>query len=97
MLTAGMLPHRGYGEAMAHQMLSTGIMQATIAFHDDVGVTDWPLYADRAFWSGRGVVQGQGPGVHPDGRLAALYTVQAMVRDFARDPAAMGHDSSTAM
>ena len=96
-IAAGMLPHPGFGEAMAHRTLSTGIMKATIAFHDDVDVTDWLLYANRAFWSGRGLVQGEGRVYTQDGRLAASYTVQAMVRDFQRDPAAMGYDSSTAM
>ncbi|WP_283612541.1 DUF427 domain-containing protein [Mycolicibacterium poriferae] len=96
-IAAGMLPHPGFGEAMAHRTLSTGIMKATIAFHDDADVTDWLLYANRAFWSGRGLVQGEGRVYTRDGRLAASYTVQAMVRHFQRDPAAMGHDSSTVM
>jgi hypothetical protein len=96
-IAAGMLPHPGFGEALAHRSLSTGIMKATIAFHDDVDVTEWLLYANRAFWSGRGLVQGEGRVYTRDGRLAASYTVQAMVREFEREPAAMGHDSRTAM
>jgi uncharacterized protein (DUF427 family)/acyl-CoA thioesterase len=96
-IAAGMLPHRGYGEANAHRTLSTGIMKATIAFHDEVDITEWLLYANRAFWSGRGLVQGDGHVFTRDGRLAASYTIQAMVRGFERDPATMGHDSRTAM
>lgn len=96
-IAAGMLPHRGFGEALAHRTLSTGIMKATIAFHDDVDVTEWLLYANRAFWAGRGLVQGDGRLYTRDGRLAASYTVQAMIREFDRDPATMGRDSSTAM
>ena len=46
---------------------------------------------------GRGLVQGDGLVFTQDGRLAASYTIQAMVREFARDPAAMGHDDTTAM
>jgi uncharacterized protein (DUF427 family)/acyl-CoA thioesterase len=96
-IAAGMLPHRGFGEARAHRSLSTGIMKATIAFHEEVDVTDWLLYANRAFWSGRGLVQGDGLVFTRGGRLAASYVVQAMVREFDRDPASMGHDSRTAM
>ncbi|MEB4212185.1 DUF427 domain-containing protein [Mycobacterium sp. 94-17] len=96
-IAAGMLPHRGLGEARAHVTISTGIMKATIAFHDDVDVTDWLLYANHAFWSGRGLVQGDGRVFTREGRLAASYTVQAMVRDFAAAPDRMGHDSRTAM
>ena len=96
-IAAGMLPHRGLGEARAHVTLSTGIMKATIAFHDDVDIADWLLYTNHAFWSGRGLVQGDGRVFSRDGRLAASYTIQAMVREFAAEPAAMGHDSRTAM
>lgn len=96
-IAAGMLPHRGFGEARAHRDLSTGIMKLDIAFHDDVDVSDWLLYSNRAFWSGRGLVQGDGRVFDRDGRLAASYTVQAMARKFTRDPASMGHDSRTAM
>ncbi|OBH83598.1 DUF427 domain-containing protein [Mycobacterium sp. E2989] len=96
-IAAGMLPHPGLGEARAHATLSTGIMKATIAFHDDVDVTDWLLYTNHAIWSGRGLVQGDGRVFARDGRLAASYTIEAMVREFATEPAAMGRDSRTAM
>jgi acyl-CoA thioesterase len=92
-----MLPHDGFGEALAHRTLSTGIMKATVAFHEDVDVTDWLLYANRAFWAGRGLVQGDGHVFTQDGRLAASYVIQAMVREFGRDPSSMGHDERTAM
>ncbi|ORW16374.1 acyl-CoA thioesterase [Mycolicibacter nonchromogenicus] len=96
-IAAGMLPHEGFGEALAHRTLSTGIMKATIAFHDEVDVTDWLLYANEAIWAGRGLVQGEGRVFTQDGRLAASYAVQAMVRPFSQDPRAMGYDSRTAM
>lgn len=96
-IAAGMLPHDGFGEALAHRTLSTGIMKATVAFHEDVDVTDWLLYANRAFWAGRGLVQGDGHVFTQDGRLAASYVIQAMVREFGRDPSSMGHDERTAM
>ncbi|BBY21997.1 hypothetical protein MSTO_22020 [Mycobacterium stomatepiae] len=96
-IAAGMLPHHGFGEARAHRDLSTGIIKLDIAFHDEVDVTDWLLYSNRAFWSGRGLVQGEGRVFDRGGRLAASYVVQAMVRNFDRDPASMGHDSRTAM
>lgn len=96
-IAAGMLPHKGFGEAHAHRSLSTGIMKATVAFHEDVDITEWLLYANHAFWAGRGLVQGAGHVFTREGRLAASYSIQAMVRDFARDPATMGHDDRTAM
>lgn len=96
-IAAGMLPHDGFGEALAHRTLSTGIMKATLAFHEDVDVTEWLLYANRAFWAGRGLVQGDGHVFTQHGRLAASYVIQAMVREYDRDPSSMGHDERTAM
>ncbi len=96
-IAAAMLPHLGFGEADAHVTLSTGIMQATVNFHDDIDVTDWLLYANEAIWSGKGLAQGQGQVFTQDGGLVASYSIQAMIRDFQKDPAAMGKDFHTAM
>lgn len=96
-IAAGLSPHRGFGEAQAHDTVSTGVVMSTIAFHDDVDVSDWLLYSNDALWSGRGLIQGDGRVFTLDGRLAASYTVQAMARAFDRTPAAMGRDNRTAM
>ena len=96
-IAAAMLPHPGFGEADAHVTLSTGVLQTTVAFHDEVDVTEWLLYANPAIWSGRGLAQGEGHVFTRDGRLVASYGVQAMIRGFERDPAAMGQDFRTAM
>ena len=94
---AALLPHPGFGEADAHVTLSTGIMQTTFNFHDDVDVTGWLLYANSAIWSGKGLAQGEGRVFTRDGRLVASYSVQAMIRGFQNAPAAMGQDFQTAM
>jgi uncharacterized protein (DUF427 family)/acyl-CoA thioesterase len=96
-IAAAMLPHPGFGEAQAHVSLSTGIMAVTMAFHDDVDVTQWLLYSNPAIHAGRGLCQGEGHVFTEDGRLVASYTVQAMIREFVQGPEAMGHDASTAM
>jgi len=96
-IAAAMRPHRGFGEADAHATLSTGVMSASIAFHDDAPLDRWLLYADRAIWSGRGLAQGQGTVFSEDGRLVASYSTQAMIRRFAQPPSAMGKDATTAM
>jgi acyl-CoA thioesterase II len=94
---AGMNPHKGFGERDAHVTLSTGPVSTSIAFHDDVDVTQWMLYSNPAIYAGRGMVQGEGHVFTEDGSLVATYTLQAMVRGFDRDPSAMGLDYSNAM
>ncbi|WP_068019160.1 acyl-CoA thioesterase [Nocardia mexicana] len=93
-VAAALRPHPGFGEAMAHRSISTGITMATITFHDDADVTDWLLYATRATYTGRGHAQGEGRVHTRDGRLAASYTVHAMLRGF-RTPGAAA--SATAL
>lgn len=96
-IAAAMLPHPGFGEAMAHVTLSTGIMGVNIAFHDDIDVTQWHLYSNPAIHAGSGLCQGEGHIFREDGVLVASYAVHAMVRDFVQGPEAMGHDATTAM
>lgn len=96
-IAAAMRPHKGITEALAHVTLSTGIMATSIAFHDEFDVTEWLLYANPAIYAGRGLAQGEGRVHALDGRLVASYTVQAMVREFATDPQAMGKDFADAM
>ncbi|HEY7106020.1 MAG TPA: DUF427 domain-containing protein [Acidimicrobiia bacterium] len=96
-IAAGMLPHKGFGERDAHVTLSTGPLSVSIAFHDDVDVSEWMLYSNPAIYAGRGLVQGEGHVFTEDGGLVASYTVQAMVRGFDRDPSSQGLDYSNAM
>jgi acyl-CoA thioesterase len=96
-IAAAMLPHKGIGQADAHVTLSTGIMSVAIAFHDDVDVTGWLLYANQAIFAGRGLVQGEGHVFTEAGDLVASYSVQGMIRGFTKQPAEMGLDSSNAM
>jgi acyl-CoA thioesterase len=96
-IAAAMRPHEGVSEAQAHVTLSTGILAATIAFHDEVDVREWLLYANPAIYAGRGLAQGEGRVFARDGRLVASYAVQAMVRAFRTPPGAMGRDSTDAM
>jgi acyl-CoA thioesterase-2 len=96
-IAAAMLPHAGFGEDLAHSTLSTGIMSISMAFHEEVDVTRWLLYANPAVFAGNGMAQGEGHVFTEDGNLVATYTVQAMVRGFERDPSTMGLDWSNAM
>ena len=79
-IAAALRPHAGYSEAMAHKTISTGILQAAVAYHSDVDVTQWLLYANRVVYTGRGMAQSEGRVHSEDGRLVASYSVQGMIR-----------------
>ncbi|WP_280337303.1 acyl-CoA thioesterase [Nocardia wallacei] len=89
-VAAALRPHAGFGEAMAHRSISTGITMATITFHDEADVSRWLLYATRATYTGRGQAHSEGRVHAQDGRLVASYTVHAMVRGFPSTRRASG-------
>ena len=89
-IASALLPHEGFGEANAHVTLSTGIMQISATFHQEVDATDWHLYANEAIHAGAGLAGGTGRVFRQDGQLVASYTVLAMVRGFAHDSADLG-------
>jgi acyl-CoA thioesterase II len=94
-IAAGMLPHRGMGEAEAHVSLSTGPVAISLSFHDDIPLDQWLLYSTTATWSGQGLVQGEGLVFSRSGALMASYSLQAMVRGMLSS--AGGRDATTAM
>ncbi len=96
-IAAAMRPHPGIGESAAHVSLSTGIMTATLAFHDEVDVSEWLLYSNTATYAGRGLAQGDGRVFTRHGRLVASYAVQAMIRSFDQDASNKGLDHTNAM
>ena len=96
-IAAAMRPHEGVSEAQAHVTLSTGILATTLAFHDEVDVSEWLLYVNPALYAGRGLAQGEGRVFTRAGRLVASYTVQAMIREFSAPPGSLGKDYTDAM
>ena len=97
LIGASLRPHKGFGEALAHRTLATGIMSIAVNLHEPVDVTEWLLYVNPSIWAGRGLGQGEGHVFTQDGTLVASYTCQAMIRGFNRPPEAMGKDWSNAM
>ena len=87
-IAAALRPHAGYSEAMAHKTISTGISKATVAFHDDIDVSRWFLYANQVVYTGRGTTQSEGRVYAEDGRLVASYAVHGMIRPLVRRPGA---------
>ncbi|TDB92172.1 acyl-CoA thioesterase domain-containing protein [Actinomadura sp. 7K534] len=87
-IAAALRPHAGYSEAMAHKTISTGISKATVAYHDDIDVSRWFLYANQVVYTGRGTTQSEGRVYAEDGRLVASYAVHGMIRPLVRRPGA---------
>ena len=53
-------PTRGLARLTRTGPCPRGVMKTTIAFHDEVDVTEWLLYENPAIYAGRGLAQGEG-------------------------------------
>jgi acyl-CoA thioesterase len=89
-IATAMRPHRGIGEAMAHRQLSTGVLAITISFHDPLRVDEWMLYAHESTHAGRGLCYSRAQIFGQDGRLAASFSQEGMLRGLAEAAKGMG-------
>jgi len=87
----------GWDLSDAHKTFSGAPMALSVSFHDEVDLTDWLLYSNLATYGGRGLTYGEGRVYARNGRLAASFNVQGMMRSFAQDPASAGIKPSHVM
>ncbi len=93
-----MLPHAGFGEADAHVTLSTGIMSVVDRVprrrrRDRVAA----VRESRARTPGAVWRRARATCSPKTAASSRRYSVQAMIRGFARDPNALGLDATNAM
>jgi acyl-CoA thioesterase II len=74
--------HRGFGSAMAHRTLSTGVIAIEISFHDPVDWSGWLLYDHEGTAVGAGMSYVRGQVRDQAGRLLASFSQDAMIRRF---------------
>ena len=94
-IAAALRPHEGVGQREAHRTLSTAINAIGISLHSDVRADRWMLYRHESTFAGDGMTHSSCRVHDGDGRLLASFTVDAMVRRMAGDPAAV--DDRTAL
>ncbi len=78
-----MRPHPGYGEALAHHTLTTGVLSLTVHFHEPSALEGWLLYAHESRHAGRGLCDGDGKIFERGGRLVASFQQAALLREMA--------------
>jgi acyl-CoA thioesterase-2 len=94
-IAAALRPHAGIGQDAAHRTLSMGINAITLSLHTEVRADRWLRYHHHSTFAGDGMTHAECR-VHDEaGALLASFTVDAMVRAFAGQPAA--NDARTAL
>jgi acyl-CoA thioesterase II len=80
LIGTAMRPHAGVGQAQAHVTLSTGVLSHTLTFHERCPAAEWHLLQQRSSFAGHGRSYGQGDIFRLDGKLAASFVQDAMIR-----------------
>jgi acyl-CoA thioesterase II len=80
LIGTAMRPHKGVGQAQAHEALSTGVISHTLTFHDPFRASDWLLLAQASPYAGRGRAYGRADVFSADGRLVASFVQDSMIR-----------------
>lgn len=83
LIGTSMLPHPGFHEGQAHKTISTGVVSHSLSFHERFRADQWLLLAHESIWAGRGRSHGRCTVWTEDGRLAASYTQDNLVRAWA--------------
>ena len=82
LIGATMRPHEGFGQKLAHETLSTGVLTHTITFHEEVDASQWHLFTNESVHAGHGRTYGTGNVFARDGRLVASFAQESMIRWF---------------
>jgi acyl-CoA thioesterase/uncharacterized protein (DUF427 family) len=94
-IAAALRPHAGIGQRDAHRTFSTAVNAISLSLHADIRADRWLLYHHLSTFAGDGMTHSECR-VHDEaGRLLASFSVDGMVRPFARVDAA--RDDRTAL
>jgi acyl-CoA thioesterase/uncharacterized protein (DUF427 family) len=84
-IAAALRPHEGISQYQAHRTLSMGINAISISFHADVRADRWMRYHHLSTFAGDGMTHSECRVYGETGEMLASFTVDAMVRGFAKD------------
>ncbi|GAB89549.1 acyl-CoA thioesterase [Gordonia rhizosphera] len=85
-ISTSMRPHRGVGTSQSHRTISTGVITASITFHEPLTWDGWLLYSHESTYAGSGLAYIRGQVHTESGTLLASFTQQAMIRPMAPRP-----------
>jgi acyl-CoA thioesterase-2 len=80
LIATAMRPHKGIGQSMAHDELSTTVLSHALAFHDDFSADEWLLIDHESQAAGGGRAYGRGHVFTEEGRLVASFVQEALLR-----------------
>ncbi len=80
LIATALRPHIGFGQAMAHREISTGVVSHSISFEDSFRSDEWLLIDHESVHAGNGRAFGRADVFTEEGRLVASFSQDALVR-----------------
>jgi len=92
LIGTAMLPHKGFGQSLAHVSISTGVISHTITFHQPFAASEWLLLSQCSPYAGGGRTYGRADVFTADGRLVASFVQDNMVRAIPEGQSPVGQE-----
>ncbi len=94
LIATALRPHLGYGQAIAHREISSGVVSRSISFEDEFGSEEWLLLDHESVHAGGGRVFGRADVFTEDGRLVASSSQDALVRAWPQGQSPAGREAT---
>ena len=92
LIGTAMLPHKGFGQSLAHVSISTGVISHTITFHQPFAASEWLLLSQCSPYAGGGRTYGRADVFTADGRPVASFVQDNMVRAIPEGQSPVGQE-----
>jgi acyl-CoA thioesterase II len=94
LIATALRPHLGFGQAMAHREISTGVVSHSISFEDAFAPDEWLLIDHESVHAGNGRVFGRADVFTEAGRLVASFSQDALVRAWPEGQSPLGREGT---
>jgi acyl-CoA thioesterase-2 len=94
LIATALRPHLGFGQAMAHREISTGVVSHSISFEALFAPEDWLLIDHESVHAGNGRTFGRADIYAQDGRLVASFSQDALVRAWPEGQGPAGRETT---
>ncbi|WP_029429925.1 acyl-CoA thioesterase II [Blastococcus sp. URHD0036] len=94
LIATALRPHAGFGQAMAHVEISTGVVSHSLSFEDAFRADEWLLIDHEAVHAGNGRAFGRADVFTEDGRLVASFSQDALIRGWPEGQSPVGREAT---
>jgi acyl-CoA thioesterase-2 len=94
LIATALRPHAGFGQAMAHVEISTGVVSHSLSFEDTFRADEWLLIDLDSVHAANGRAFGRADVFTQDGRLVASFSQDALIRAWPEGQSPVGREKT---